>query len=233
MSIYITGDKHGELVSKVSKSFCKKYKQPYLQPKDILIVTGDFGLVWDNNSYKQINYTQKYLERRDITVFSVLGNHENYDIIEQLPQVDMHGNKCYKISENMYFLQNGALYNIDGYKFAVFGGALSTDKIYRKEGKSWWSQEIPSKETMQYFVDNLDKVDTEDYILLTHTTNSTMVSKLLWHDNPRVGDDVAQFLEFIKLQYEFKYHYFGHFHENINMSSSKAILLYNDIVKIE
>lgn len=230
MSIYLTGDTHGNLLQRISKKNCIKTNNPILQNGDILIVLGDFGHVWNQESWKEIKYLNKYLVERGIEVLSVLGNHEGYDIIEQLPQVNLYGGMTYEISSNMHFMKNGELFEIENSKFCVFGGALSVDKIYRKEGKSWWSQEIPSKETMQYFMDNLDKVNTEDYILLTHTTNHEQIKRILWSDSPKL-DEVSRFLEFVKYQYKFKNHYFGHFHENREYGDST--LLYDKIIKLE
>ena len=230
MAVYLTGDTHGEVLKRISKKQCRKYSQPILKSGDILIVLGDFGLVWDNKSWSTIKYVNKYLSERGIKIMSVLGNHESYFLIEQLPTVSIYGGKCYEVSSNIHFMQNGELFDIHGYKFAVFGGAYSVDKMYRKEGKSWWSQEIPNKETMQYFIDNLEKINTSEYILLTHTTNYEMVKFLLWNDSPKL-DDVSRFLEFVKYHYNFKHHYFGHFHDNRYYND--YTLLYEDIVELK
>jgi len=228
--VYLTGDTHGDVISRVSKRNCKKNNLPILQNGDILIVLGDLGLVWSDKADATLKYTNKYLKDRNITLLSVLGNHENYDRIENLPQTNFYGGKVYRVSSNISFMKNGELFNIEGIKFAVFGGAKSIDKVYRKEGVSWWSQEIPSKDTMEYFVKNLDKINTEEYYLLTHTTNYDQVKRILWHDSPKL-DDVSRFLEFIKYQYRFKHHYFGHFHSDREYENST--LLYESIVVLD
>lgn len=228
--IYVTGDTHSKLIERISKKYCKKYNQSILQRGDILIVLGDLGVVWSDTTSEQINYINKYLKERGILVLSVLGNHCCYDKIEKLSQQKLYGGLTYKVSSNLYFLQNSELFDIQDNKLAVFGGALSIDKMYRKEGVSWWSQEIPSKETMQKFIDNLEKVDTEDYYLLTHTTDSDMIRFLLWQDNPKI-DDVSNFLQHVKARFKFKKHYFGHMHDNRNLKDN-SILLYENIIKL-
>jgi hypothetical protein len=199
-----------------------------LKEDDVLIVLGDLGLVWDDNSNATLKYTNKYLKERGITLLSVLGNHENYDRIEQYPQTNFYGGKVYRVSSNISFMKNGELFDIQGHKFAVFGGAYSIDKYRRTEFKSWWSQEIPTKETMEYFVNNLDSIDTSEYNLITHTTNYEHVKKILWNDSPKL-DDVSRFLEFIKYQYKFKHHYYGHFHADVEYGDNT--MMYNAIIK--
>jgi len=228
--IYVTGDTHSSVIERISKNNCLKHKLPLLEENDILIVLGDLGVVWSKDSYKQIKYINQYLKRRGIKIYSVLGNHENYDIINNLPVVNHYGGKCYKISDNMYFLKNGELFNMEENKLAVFGGALSIDKEFRKEGKSWWSQEIPSEKTMKYFIDNLNKINATEYTLLTHTTTTSMIKYLLFDNTPKI-DKVSNFLENIKINYNFKNHYFGHMHNNLNLPD-KSVLLYNNIIAL-
>ena len=227
--IYLTGDIHGDLLGRISKKSCLRNHNPLLVVGDILIVLGDFGHVWSNESWNTIHYLDKYLVERGIKVLSVIGNHENMNMIEQLPQVNLYGGLAYEVTSNIHFLKHGSLFEIEGQKFAVFGGALSIDKYRRVENKSWWSQEIPSKEIMQSFVDNLDSVNTEEYNLLTHTTNYEQIKLILWNDSPKL-DDVARFLEFIKFQYNFKHHYFGHFHEN--RFYKENTLLFDKIIRL-
>lgn len=37
------------------------------------------------------------------------------------------------------------------------GGGTSTDKVFRKEGVSWWKEEIPTKQEFDEAISNLDK----------------------------------------------------------------------------
>ena len=43
-------------------------------------------------------------------------------------------------------LKRGECYTIEGKTFFTFGGAYSIDRLLRKEGVSWWWQELPSPE---------------------------------------------------------------------------------------
>lgn len=50
----------------------------------------------------------------------------------------------------------GEIYLIEGKKIFTFGGAFSHDKMYRREGISWWEDELPTKEECEYATDKED-----------------------------------------------------------------------------
>ena len=54
-------------------------------------------------------------------------------------------------------LERGEIFNINNQTFFCFGAARSVDKIYRKEGISWWSEEQASREEYENGVNNLEK----------------------------------------------------------------------------
>ena len=58
-------------------------------------------------------------------------------MLNEFQRVDFFGGKAHKISEKIYHLIRGEIYNIDGRKIFAFGGASSHDKIYRKENSVW------------------------------------------------------------------------------------------------
>ena len=74
-------------------------------------------------------------------IFTVLGNHENYDSIEKMPVKDMFGAKCRKIRSNVYAVERGEILSIEGLNILCIGGADSIDKAWRQDGISWWAQE--------------------------------------------------------------------------------------------
>ena len=231
-NIYLTGDTHGNVFDRM---LYLKHNYNLIQSENILIVIGDLGLVWDNKYYKQVRHIERYIKDNNLNlkILSVKGNHENFDIINTLPKVKLFGSEVIQVSDNIYFLENGNLYEIFGNKFAVFGGALSIDKHLRNEGVTWWGDEIPSKKIMSKFVDELDKVDTRDYILLTHTTATDEIYSLdLYPMEGKLTDDVAQYLNFIKKHYMFKTHYFAHFHMNKFVEETNSMCLFKYIIKL-
>lgn len=232
MNIYLTGDTHGEVFERIVQ-----LKRNYDLTKDenLLIVLGDFGLIWDDKWWKQVKYIERYIKDNhlNLEIISVKGNHENFDIINTFPKIQKYNSELIKVSDRISFFENGNIYHIDNNIFAVFGGALSIDKAYRTEGKTLWADEIPSKETMQKFVDELDKYNTEKLILLTHTTATNEIYYLdMYPMEGKLSDDVAQYLQFIKDNYKFKAHLHGHFHCEKYVKETNSTCLFKSIIKL-
>ncbi len=63
-----------------------------LTKKDIIIVLGDFGVIWEKNrAMRQL----EALGSKKFTVAFVDGNHENFDLIEELETpLDWNGGKA-------------------------------------------------------------------------------------------------------------------------------------------
>lgn len=135
--LFVTGDTHGGI--DMSKLNSRHFRNTDLTKEDILVIMGDAGFVWNGGGEEK--FWQKFLDDKPWTTFCVLGNHENYDRIEQLPIVDFHGGKAYKVNDSIYYALTGEVYDFIGKKCLVVNGADSHDKHLRKEGKSWWKQE--------------------------------------------------------------------------------------------
>ena len=131
--IYVTGDMHGGI--DIHKMSTKRFpEQKTMTKNDYVIVCGDFGLVWDkpgDKYYNEQQYWIKWLNSKPFTTLFVDGNHENFDILNALPEVEMFGNVVGKVSDSIYHLKRGRVYTIDGKKIFTMGGAYSHDKEYR------------------------------------------------------------------------------------------------------
>jgi len=228
VSIYVNGDWHG--IEGMSRISSKNWKESIdFTDENYLIVLGDFGVIWDAESQKQIEYLTKWLSQKKFKLLFVAGNHENFDLLNEYPIKEWNGGKVGVISEQILWLKTGHIFNIQDKTIAVFGGASSIDKIYRKENVSWWAEEIPSKEEMEAFVMRLDKIDWKVDYLLTHTTSNFEANFLCRNDKV---DEVSDYLGFIKEHLDYKHHYFGHFHVNARVNSFSTCL-YEVIVKLK
>jgi hypothetical protein len=139
--IYITGDTHGmEDWEKINTTNFPIQKG--LTKNDYLIITGDFGGVWDGE--EQDRYILKSYDQRPFTTLFIDGNHENHDLLDKYPVEKWNGGKIHRISDSVIHLMRGQVFELDGVKIFAMGGAESTDKMYRREGISWWSREMPS-----------------------------------------------------------------------------------------
>lgn len=199
-NLYLTGDMHGSgLLSRLWA----------IPQNSTLCVLGDFGYIWHKGDIEALqNLSRSILEEDDKRIVVVLGNHENYDIIEGLPQVEKYNGIVYEVSSHIHIFKQQGLYEVCGHKLAVYGGGLSIDKQHRKLGVSYWKQEVPTRRMFDCFVAELEKVDTSEYILLSHTCNTELVEQLLWQGADKIYDDTTTHLQMIKDAYKFKHHFF-------------------------
>ena len=89
MAVWITGDIHGNPQRFSTDNFPE---QKEMTKDDVVIILGDFGLVWD---YSGENKTEKYwldwLENKPFTTLFVDGNHDNFDRLDDYPIEQWHG----------------------------------------------------------------------------------------------------------------------------------------------
>lgn len=228
--IFITGDTHCPYdMKKLNTTNFPQQKN--LTKNDVVIVCGDFGLVWwskDSKDYKSDLYWQKWLSEKPFTTLFVDGNHENHVMLAELPMEEKFGGTVGVVCDSVYHLKRGEVYTIEDKRFFCFGGARSSDRHQRIEGKSWWPEEIPSMGEMNYGIDNLEKCGNEVDYIITHCCGTDIQKKICnWYES----DSLTQFFKFIDNEVVFKHWYFGHYHEDKDIDD-KHTCLYNMIVEI-
>lgn len=214
MSVFVCGDIHGDYdISKLNTSYWPEQKS--LTKDDYLIILGDFGMIWSFMEDKTEKYLLRQLSSRRFTTLFVDGNHENHDRLDKLPVIERFGGKLGVVRDDIFHIKRGEILTIDGMKLFCFGGAMSTDKIYRKEFVSWWRQEEPNIDEMEYGIKNLEKHDwTVDHVL-THAAPSSIVNEIGYEE--RVADSTARYFEMLKDDIEFKSWHFGHYHQDMTI----------------
>lgn len=246
--IYITGDCHGDMKRFTSKNFPE---QKEMTKDDYVIILGDFGLIWD---YKCESEYEKHeldlLNNRPFTTLFIDGNHENFDRLYKYPVEEWHGGKIHKIRDSVYHLMRGEMFDIDGLKCFAFGGASSHDisgglyepddtegikkakhdpylRPFRIIGRSWWKEELPSKEEMQHGYETLEKNDWKCDFIFTHDAPTSTKALLGYKE----FDDLNRYFEDIHAKSYYKKWFFGHLHED-KAINTKDILFYEQIVQI-
>lgn len=229
--IFLTGDLHGGIdIDKLStKSFIL---QKDLSKEDYLIICGDFGCIWDGGA--KDDRWLKWLEKRNFTTLFIDGNHENFDLLYQYPLEEKFGGTVGRISESIYHLRRGEIYVIDGKRFFTFGGAQSIDKHLRRASISWWSQEMPSQDEMDYGLEHLVKKHFKIDVVLTHSCPYDVFHHVV--NNEKNVTELERYLNNIKFLLEengvpYKW-YFGHFHRDKRIGENFTCL-YNTILKLE
>ena len=122
MSVYITGDTHGGF-----QRFGGKYfpLQKNMGREDYVIVTGDFGGLWDGSPKDQ--YWLDWLEEKPFTTLFVDGNHENFDLLKALPERRWNDGRVHVVREHVLHLMRGQVFTFGGLTWFTMGGASSHD----------------------------------------------------------------------------------------------------------
>ncbi len=220
--IYITGDTHGEL-DRFNAPFLKKLKSG-----DSIIICGDFGFIWDGdeNEKKKI----EKLSKKKYNILFLDGKHENFDLLNDYPQCEWNEGKVHKISDNIYHLMRGQVFNLDGKSIFTFGGGESLDKYDRISVGKWWEQEMPTIDEMKTAVKNLDKVNRKVDYIITHEP-PTAVRNILYGKITNFNMLDAFLDEIVKLV-EFRKWFFGCLHIDRKITA-KNHAVFQDIIPIE
>lgn len=93
-------------------------------------------------------HRKKKLNKLGVSIFCLHGNHEmRPGTIETYHEEQWHGGTVYVEDEypNLLFAKDGEVYDLDGQKTIVIGGAYSVDKWYRlRMDMNWFPDEQPS-----------------------------------------------------------------------------------------
>lgn len=236
--IYITGDTHG--LKDAQRFESKEFKA--LDKKDnYIIITGDFGVTWNNEAMKKcIEYFSKF----KCTFLFIDGNNENFDILNKLPVENFCGGKVHKVSNNILHLMRGEIFDIEGKSFLAFGGADSwdaelfrpfdEDKWYPGKGKrkshvNWWKEERPTREELKNALTNLAKRNNRVDVVLTHETRTENIKKYFSYS---ITKQVCKMLDLIYKKADFKLWFFGHHHYNEQVSKNE-MCIFDEFVKID
>lgn len=237
MSIYITGDTHRDIDRFCDINFGSENS---LRDQDKLIVCGDFGFVWynanDHTGKTCDNSRLDELAEKPYEILFIDGNHENFSELYSYPEVEKYGALVHKIRDNIYHLERGRIYNIEGNTFFTFGGAYSIDKAYRQQNISWWPQELPNNEEYKRAIESLKIADNKVDYVITHTCPGEIIKSML-HKFPLPKEyELNGFLDWVMYEIEFKQWYFGHWHtdKSFNIRGMNKVFnaVYHDFKKV-
>ena len=228
MRVFVKGDIHG--MTNEVKNFCEENK---LTTEDVIILLGDTGINYFGcmgEIGKDIGL-KKRLADIPVTFFIINGNHDNKPENTGLYTTDtFFDNEVYVESEfpNIKVAKDGLIYNINGSKTFVCGGAYSVDKYYRIQmGRNWFSDEQPSDETKQLAESNLEKASWKVDYVLTHTCPIGFEPTELFLgflDQSTVDKTTEIWLRHIEINLDYNHWYFGHFHGDRNINEKTSIL---------
>lgn len=197
MTIYVTGDTHGDF----SHLFELQFHENKFKPEDTLIILGDSGINFychqidkntgekitynygeepvlnDNTIYKEENRPRQLkkaiVTNFPCTVLCIHGNHEaRPEHIKGYKEKEWNGGMVYYQPgfENILFAKDGEIYDIEGKQYIAIGGAYSVDKEYRILLRyNWFPDEQPSDEIKERVEKKLEENNWKIHGVLSHT----------------------------------------------------------------
>ena len=226
---YITGDTHRE--------FEKVYElcgNNDTTEDDVLIILGDVGINFYCDS-KDVALKNE-LSQLPITLFCIHGNHEERPFNLDYEEKEWNEGIVYYEEEypNLLFAKDGEIYNIDGNKCVVIGGAYSVDKYYRLvNGIEWFEDEQPSDEIKDYVEKKLDEADWSVDFVFSHTVPYDY--RPTWNfipglDESRVDNSTEEWLQEIENKLSYKEWFAGHFH--VDSTEGPITLMFDEISEL-
>lgn len=138
--MFFIGDVHGKYSQ--YKAILKQLPGPSIQVGDMGVGFRRIGGHRDGEFFQNPPYDRMVEGGHKF----IRGNHDNPEVCRKHPQ-------C---------IQDGA--TEDGVMF--IGGGVSIDKMYRKEGYSWWADEEPSQEDLEKMI--LEYACNKPHTMVTH-----------------------------------------------------------------
>ena len=214
--IFITGDMHGEL------QVFNERKLGQIKKGDTLIVTGDFGFIWDQSKEELKNL--KKLSKKKYDILFVEGAHENLELLRQYDEVDFCGGRAYRIEPNIYCLKRGDIYTIEERSVFALGGGLPPFEDQGEENPP----SMPTDEELNYAVEQLQARGREVDLIITHEAPAS-VKKLI--DRRAAINDLNIFLDTVVHNTRYGKWFFGSLHQD-RAVSEKLICVFEDVYGI-
>lgn len=251
MSIFVTGDIHGNPARLSSKTFPEGKS---MDKSDVVEILGDFGLVWEQKESPAEQFHLDWLDKKPWTTVATLGNHENYDRIATLPVEEHFGGPVWVLRPSVFLLQSGYVYEINGKKIWNFNGARSHDisdgildpkapdfvskkqkleqagrYMWRVKGVSWWEQEIEQDpDVYQRGLANLESAGFDIDFVWTHCCSDSTASALGFFEN----DELCKYFGMLEAKFPEKTRwFFGHYHKDVQVAYHRYCL-YKQIIQI-
>lgn len=228
MNIFITGDVHRDF----QRIWEFAEKTPLVWSKeDVLIILGDAGI---NYYLDDDDYSLKYeLSMLPFTLLCIKGNHELHaDQIDSYRELLWHGGIVYCEEEypNLLFAKDGEIYDFNGKKAIVIGGAYSVDKYARlRSGSAWFDTEQPSDTVKDYVERQLERAGWRVDYVLSHTAPKPY--EPTWAFIPGlnqalVDDSTEKWLSTIEQHLDFEQWFCGHYH--VESQEGPIRIMYED-----
>ena len=129
------------------------------------------------------------------------------------------------------FLSRGDIYTIENKTFLCIGGAKCFDTSNLIKQKTWWKESIVAISDINNALSNLKNNNMNVDYVISHTCPSSIINELELDDigKKKADDESCNLLEFLRLSFNFKHWYFGHFHDDKNINDTFTMVHLNKI----
>jgi len=177
------------------------------------------------------------VEEAGYTLAFVDGNHENYPKMEALPDQQLWGGVVGVLRPHIVRLKRGEVYAVEGRTVFAMGGAMSQDRYMRREGESWFPQEIPGDEDCRHAEESLNKVERKVDCVLTHAapieTFEYMVRRGVMDGRPQQEEFAfLNYLQYVCDTVEYGKWFFGHYHVDMELWRGQTAVL-DEVISLD
>jgi 3-oxoacid CoA-transferase subunit A len=228
--VFLTGDTHGDFWR--IERFCRVAET---NRNDLLIILGDAGINYYNGEKDLM--LKKHLEELPLSFLCIHGNHEQRpQNINGYGEINW-GNGIVLAQEkypSLLFAKDGQCYGVGSRNCFVIGGAYSVDKYYRlNRGYGWWPDEQPSPEIRKETEANLERIDWETDIVLSHTCPAKYIPTeafLPMIDQRQVDRSTEDWLDTVEDKLNYNAWFCGHWH--ISKTVDRIRFMYEDFYEL-
>lgn len=257
--IFVTGDTHGDFTRFSSGNFLHKIEQHTTVDDIVIVCGDFGGVFRDKNDKEEQYWLKWLSLKSFTLCFvdGNHENFDRY-YSDEFEIVDFHGGKAHRIRDNIYHLMRGYVFNFEGKKFFCMGGASSHDisdgildesnyatreeftkayhqmlkqgkQMFRVNHRSWWKEELPSQEEMDFGEKNLEAAGYKVDYVISHCLPGQAAAIVGYHETDSLNQ---YFNKLIDNGLQFGHWYCGHYHNNIDIPGNFHIL-YERIIRIE
>ena len=201
--VYVTGDMHGDIERFKDKAIRR------LRRNDTLIITGDFGFIW--NGSEEERKILEWIGKRKFTTLFIEGTHDNLNLLSQYPVQRWNGGDVHVVSGRLMHLMRGQVYTIEDDRYFAMGGGESSDADTREPGVTWWPEEMPTMEEVEQARQTLAGLNFVPDYIISHECPTSIANCLVMDRRPRINLAVAFFDQMQQLC-RYKKWFFGHYH---------------------
>jgi len=187
---------------------------------------GDFGYFpKDDRGQMFLQIINKSLQRNNIKLYWLGGNHDDYNDIEANEW--RYANDFCMVRPNIFYIPDGHSWEVSGVKFVSVGGGTSIDKDYRIKGVSYFPQEFVSQRAVDRAIGN----ETAD-VLLTHECGKQPSDHQWNHRKADLSSDIVTMIDQddrriaeVRAQLKPQIQYHGHHHVGYTKISPEETMI--------